>query len=315
MKQVLRDAWHLVKETISEWSDDNASTRAASLAYYTAFSIAPMVIIAVAVAGALFGEEAARGELHRQIQDLVGDSGARVIEDMVDSAAQPGRGTIATIIGVVVLMFAATGVFAELQSALNAFWKAKPRTTNGAVSFVRTRIISFAMVLCIGFLLLVSLVISAVLSAIGNWVSGFTDDWATLAQVINQGIAFGATTLLFAMIYKVLPDKKVAWGDVWLGAAVTSVLFTLGKFGIGLYLTKGSVASSYGAAGSFAALLIWVYYSSMILFLGAEFTQVYARRHGSMHHGDKPQPRKKEEHRRWPPHPEYLGTARNSSGH
>lgn len=311
MKKRLAGAWALIKETVSEWSDDHASTRAASLAYYTVFSVAPMIIIAIAIAGALFGEDAARGEIHRQIQGLVGDAGAQVVENMVDSAARPGRGVRATIIGVAVLIFAATGAFAELQAALNAFWKAKPRRIHGVLAYLRTRFISFAMVLCIGFLLLVSLVVSAVLAAIGNWVSTYTHSWTSMLQVINQVIAFGAITLLFAMIYKVLPDRKVAWGDVWLGAAVTSVLFNLGKYAIALYLTKGSIASSYGAAGSFAALLVWVYYSAMILFLGAEFTQVYARRHGSMQHSPPP---KKEERRTWPPHQAFPGTARSAGG-
>jgi membrane protein len=314
MKRWMSESWSLVRQTISEWSDDNASTRAASLAYYTAFSIAPTVIIAIAIAGALFGESAARGEIHHQLQGLLGDAGAKVIEDMVDSAAKPGRGLVATLVGVAVLLFAATGVFAELQSALNAFWKARPHHGSGVVAFIRTRVVSFAMVLGIGFLLLVSLVVSAVLSALGHWFAGLTTEAATMMRVIDQLVAFGAATVLFALIYKVLPDRKVAWSDVWLGAAVTSALFNLGKYGIALYLTKGSVASSYGAAGSFAALLVWVYYSSMILFLGAEFTQVYARRKGSLQHTSKPPAKKKEEPRSWPPHPAFPGTARSAGG-
>lgn len=307
----LSTGWKLIKQTVNEWTDDGAATRAAALAYYTVFSIAPMILIAIAIAGAIFGEEAARGEIHRQIEGLVGESGGKVIEEMVDSAAQPGRGAIATVIGVVVLLFAATGAFAELQSALNTFWGAKPRKLNGALAFLRTRVISFAMVLCIGFLLLVSLVSSAVISAIGNWVTRYTDDWTTVVQLVNQVVSFGGVTLLFAMIYKVLPDRKIEWSDVWLGAVVTSLLFNLGKLAIAVYLAKSSVASSYGAAGSLAVLLVWVYYSSMILFFGAEFTEVYARHEGSMQ--NKPPP-KKEERRTWPKPQGFAGTARSAGG-
>lgn len=306
----LRTLWKLLKETVTEWSDDGASTRAAALAYYTIFSIAPMILIATAVAGAIFGEDAARGEIHRQLQGLVGETSAKVIEQMVDSAAQPGRGAIATVIGVVVLIFAATGAFSELQSALNAFWGAKPPKLNGALAFVRVRVLSFAMVLCIGFLLVVSLISSAVISAIGTWLTRYSESWTTAIQWVNQGISFAGITLLFALIYKVLPDRKIEWGDVWLGALVTSVLFNLGKLGIALYLAKGSVASSYGAAGSLAVLLVWVYYSSMILFLGAEFTEVYARHHGSLQ--NKPPPKKDHP---WPKTPiGFPGTAKSAGG-
>ncbi len=272
----------LGKRTVTEWSDDKASTQAASLAYFTIFSIAPVLIIAVAVAGLVFGEEAARGQIEAQIQGLVGESGAKVIESMMASARKPASGILASIIGLVALIFGATGVFAQLQDSLNIIWKAKPKPMNGLLSFLRVRFLSFAMVLGIGFLLLVSLVLSAGLSAAGTYIGSHIPGWEAVWQVANLVISFGVITVLFAMIYKVLPDTKVAWRDVWLGAAFTAVLFSIGKFGIGLYLGKGSVASSYGAAGSLAVILLWVYYSSMILFFGAEFTQVYARTHGSL---------------------------------
>ncbi len=306
-------AWRLAKQTVTEWNDDHATTRAAALAYYTVFSIAPMVIIAIAIAGAVFGEAAARGEIQRQIQGLIGTAGARVVEEMVESAARPGRGSIATVVGVAVLIFAATGAFSELQDALNAFWKAEPRKTSGLVAFVRTRVLSFAMVLSIGFLLVVSLISSAVLSAIGNWFSSsYRTEWTSAVQVLNQAISLGGITLLFALIYKVLPDRKVRWADVWLGAVVTSLLFNLGKLGLALYLAKGGVATSYGAAGSFAALFIWVYYSSLILFLGAVFTYVYSRHRAEVEH--RPQPPARKELRPWPRPHALPGTARSAGG-
>jgi membrane protein len=272
----------LLKQTVSEWSEDKASTQAASLAYFTVFSIAPILIIAIAVAGLIFGKAAASGEIQTQIQGLVGTSGAKVIEDMVTSASKPSSGILATALGIVALAFGATGVFAQLQDSLNIIWKVKPKKTNGVLSFLRTRFLSLAMVLGVGFLLLVSLVLSAALSAVGSYLSHLVPGWEIVWQTANVLISFAVVTVLFAMIYKVLPDTRVAWGDVWLGAAVTALLFSIGKLGIGLYLGKSSVASSYGAAGSLAIVLTWVYYSSMILFLGAEFTQVYARSHGSL---------------------------------
>ncbi|RKG71989.1 YihY/virulence factor BrkB family protein [Corallococcus exercitus] len=275
--------WPLLKQTLSEWLDDNVPAQAAALAYYTLFSVAPMLIIAIAVAGLVFGQEAAQGEIQNQLRSLIGDAGAKVVEDLVASASKPSSGILATVVGVLVSAFAATGVFVQLQDSLNTIWKVKKKPMNGLLAFVRQRLLSFAMVLGIGFLLLVSLVLSAALAAAGTFLMGLMPGWETVLQLVNLAIAFTVTTVLFAMIYKVLPDTRVAWKDVWLGAAVTSFLFSLGKLGIGLYLGKSSVSSSYGAAGSFAVLLLWVYYSSQLLFLGAEFTQVYSRWHGSRH--------------------------------
>ncbi|GMU06309.1 YihY/virulence factor BrkB family protein [Corallococcus caeni] len=273
----------LLKQTLSEWVDDNVPAQAAALAYYTLFSVAPMLIIAIAVAGFVFGQDAAQGEIQKQLQSLIGDAGSKVVQDLVVSASKPRSGILATLIGIVVLAFAATGVFVQLQDSLNAIWKVKKKPMNGLFAFVRQRLLSFAMVLGIGFLLLVSLVLSAALAAAGTFLMGLMPGWETVLQLVNLAIAFCVTTLLFAMIYKVLPDTRVAWKDVWLGATVTSLLFSLGKLAIGLYLGKSSVSSSYGAAGSFAVLLLWVYYSSQLLFLGAEFTQVYSRWRGSRH--------------------------------
>ena len=280
-----RNTFHLMKRAASKWSDDNAPTFAASLSYYTIFSIAPVLVIAVSVAGMVFGEEAARGQMQAQLQDLVGQSGADIIGQMMISARKPSAGIFATALGVIALAFGATGVFVQLQDALNHIWDVKPNKERGGfINFLRTRLLSFAMVLVIGFLLLVSLVVSAVLAALGAWFDHLLPGWTVMWQGVNLLVSFGVITVLFAMMYKILPDTHVAWKDVWLGAAVTSLLFSLGKFGIGLYLGRSAVASSYGAAGSLAVVLLWVYYSAQILFLGAEFTQVYARRHGSRSH-------------------------------
>ncbi len=280
LKKSFGNLWLLVKQTFNDWIDDDVPTHAASLAYYTIFSIAPTLIIAVALAGSIFGAEAARGEIQHQIEGLVGSAGAKVIEDMMASAAKPGAGLLASLLGLVILIFGATGVFAALQTALNHIWGVKPKQTNGVISFLRTRLLSFGMVLGVGFMLLVSLVVSAGVAALGNWLH--SDDFEVVWQTANFLVSFGVVTVLFAMIYKTLPDINIAWRDVWLGAGVTAVLFNIGKFAIGLYIGKSSIASSYGAAGSFAVLLLWVYYSSMVLFLGAEFTQVYATTFGSL---------------------------------
>jgi membrane protein len=315
MRHGLVAAWALVRETVTEWSDDAAATRAAALAYYTVFSVAPTLIIATKIAGVLFGEKAARGEIHRQMEGMVGDTGARVVEGLIASAARPGHGAVPTMLGIAVMVFAATGVFSELQQALNAFWKTKTRHTNSLLAFIRMRFVSFAMVLGIGFLLLVSLVWSAGLEALATWMSGFLRNWSGVMRVTNITVSFAIITLLFALIFKVLPDRKVYWRDVWLGALLTSALFNLGKIGISLYIAHSSVASSYGAAGSLAVLLVWVYYSSMILFLGAEFTQVYARQYGSLRSAPTtrhPRPHTPQETGPWP-HP-LSGTARSVGG-
>jgi membrane protein len=276
-----RNTVQLFKKAFSEWNEDKAPTFAASLSYYTMFSIAPVLVIAVSVAGMVFGEEAARGQIQTQLQDLVGTSGAEVIGQMMISARKPSSGILATVLGVIALIFGATGVFVQLQEALNHIWHVQPKPRSGVLNFLRSRFLSFAMVLVIGFLLLVSLVVSAALSGIGAYLDHLIPGWTLVWQGMNLLISFAVITVLFAMMYKILPDTHVAWKDVWLGAAVTSLLFSLGKLGIGLYLGRSTVSSSYGAAGSLAVVLIWVYYSAQILFLGAEFTQVYARNHGS----------------------------------
>ncbi|TVQ12070.1 MAG: YihY/virulence factor BrkB family protein [Leptolyngbya sp. DLM2.Bin27] len=271
----------LFKETFKEWGEDKVSRLAAALAYFTVFSIAPLLIIAISVAAIFFGEEAARGQIVDQIQGLMGPEGAAAVESMIANANQAQGGLVATIIGVVTLLFGASGVFAQLQDALNTIWEVAPKPGQGIANFVRSRFLSFGMVLIIAFLLLVSLVISAAVAGAGTYVSGIAPGMAALWEFINFLISFGVITLLFAAIYKVLPDVKIVWSDVWIGAAVTALLFTIGRTLIGLYLGNAAVGSAYGAAGSLVVLLVWVFYSAQILLFGAEFTQVYTRRHGS----------------------------------
>ncbi len=272
----------LLKETVSEWSKDKASRLAAALAYYTVFSLAPLLIIVIAIAGSVFGEEAARGEIVGQIQGLVGRDGAKVIETAIENANKPDTGSIASIISIIVLLFGASGIFAELQDALNTVWEVQPKPERGLINVIRSRFLSFSMVLGVGFLLLVSLVTSAALAATVNFFGhllppGLDFFW----QLVNFIFAFGVTTVLFGLIYKVLPDVKIGWSDVWIGAAITSLLFSIGRYLLGQYLGNSSFSSTYGAAGSLVVVLAWVYYAAQILFFGAEFTQVYARRYGS----------------------------------
>lgn len=275
----------LLKETVREWSEDGASRLAAALAYYTTFSLAPLLVLVIAIAGLIGGQEAAQSQTMAQVEDLLGPQGGEFVQSMIENASRPATGVTATIIGVVTLLFGALGVFGELQNSLNTIWEVKPKPAQGLLDgikrFLVDRLLSFTMVLGIGFLLLASLVISAVLSALGNYIGNalpMADLWL---QLINFVISFVVVTALFAMIFKFLPEVNIAWKDVWLGAAVTSLLFSLGKFLIGFYLGRSTVGNTFGAAGSLAILLIWVYYSAQILFFGAEFTQVYANRYGS----------------------------------
>lgn len=277
----LRTIWQLLKQTFDEWNEDKASRLAAALAYYTIFSIAPLLVIVIAIAGLVFGEEAARGEIVAQIQGLVGRSGAEVIETAIQNANQPATGSIASIISIGALLFGAIGVFAQLQDALNTIWEVQPKPGRPVKGFVRRNVLSFTMVLGIGFLLLVSLIISATLSAISSYFSHLVPGFDVLWQVVNFLISFGITSFLFAMIFKFLPNVQITWGDVWIGAIITSLLFSIGRFLLGWYLGKGSFGSTYGAAGSLIIILAWVYYAAQILFFGAEFTQVYARSFGS----------------------------------
>lgn len=272
----------LLKETAKEWSEDKSSRLAAALAYYTIFSLAPLLIIVIAIAGFIFGKDAAQGEIVGQLQGLLGRDAAQGIQTVLANAGKKSSGgIITTILNFGILIFGASGVFAQLQDAMNTVWEVAPKPGQGIKQVIRTRLLSFSMILVIGFLLLVSLGLSAGLAVVGNLMSNLLPGFGFLWQLLNFAISFGVITLLFAMIFKILPDAKIAWGDVWLGAGLTALLFAIGKLLIGLYLGNASVGSAYGAAGSLVVLLIWVYYSAQIMFFGAEFTQVYARHYGS----------------------------------
>ena len=277
----VKAGFDLIKGSFKGWSEDGALDLGAALAYYTIFSLAPLLLIVTAVAGLVWGREAVQGQLVSQLQNLVGQQGSEAIQTIIANAGKHGSGVLATVVGIVTILFGATGVFVQLQSALDRIWNVEPRPGAGIRGFVKTRLLSFGMVLGIGFLLLVSLVVATAVTAVSAWATGMLPGAKVLAEGLTFAVSFALTTLLFAMIFKVLPDVEIAWRDVWIGAAVTALLFTVGKFLIGLYLAKSSVASTYGAAGSLVALLLWIYYSSQILFLGAEFTEVYASRYGS----------------------------------
>lgn len=274
--------WRLVKQAAADWVDDRATSMGAAIAFYTIFSLAPLLLIAIAVAGLVFGEDAARGAVVEQLGGMVGEAGAKGIQAVLDAARSPAGGVAGTIAGVATLIIGASTVFAELQSDLDQIWKVPPtRQNNGIAGVVRTRLLSFGMILGIGFLLIVSLLASAAIAALGKWWGGWFGEAEALLQVVNAAVSFAVITLLFAMIFKIMPNVRIGWGDVWIGAAVTSVLFTIGKSLIGLYIGKTALASSFGAAGTFVVVIVWVYYSSLVFLLGAEFTQAYARSHGS----------------------------------
>ena len=272
----------LVRDTFFQWSENNPFQLAAALAYYTLFSMAPLLLIAIAVAGLVFGREASQNQIIGVIEDLVGVQSAEAIQAIIESAGQrPDSGFFATAAGMILLLLGAGGVVGQLQDSLNTIWRVVPKTGRGILGFLHDRLISYSMVLSVGFLLLVSLVISAVLSAVSGILGGFLSIDAATAHSLDLVVSFGFITLLFAVIYKFVPDVRIAWSDVWIGAATTSLLFSVGKFLIGFYLGHSTVTSIYGAAGSLVTLLLWVYYSSLMFFFGAELTQVYATRYGS----------------------------------
>ena len=272
----------LIKQTVAAWIDDYAPSMGAALSYYTVFSLAPMLLIVISVAGLVFGDEAARGEIFGQLRGLMGADAAKTIEDLLTSVSEPKEGVAATTIGIVLLLIGATSVFGELQDALDRIWRAPARDRSGGCwALVRARLLSFGMILGVAFLLIVSLVLSAVVAALGRWWSGAFGGWEVLAQSVNIVLGFVVTTGGFAMIYKLMPRVKVQWRDVWLGATVTALLFTIGRVLIGVYIGKSGIASGFGAAASLIVILIWVYYSAQIFLLGAEFTWIYARTFGS----------------------------------
>ncbi|HEY7322721.1 MAG TPA: YihY/virulence factor BrkB family protein [Candidatus Binatia bacterium] len=268
--------WHLVQSIVTKWLEDQPFQSAAALSYYTLFSLAPLLIIAIAVAGFVFGHDAAQNQIVTTIQGLIGRESAETVQAMIQNASsRPETGIISTLLGGIILLFGAGGVVGQLQTSLNAIWQVDAGSDGGLHGFIRKRFISLAMVLGIGFLLLVSLAVSAFVSGLVRFIGSRYEGAVVIAELMDTTISFTLITLLFAMIYKFLPDVEIQWRDVWVGAALTSILFTFGKFFIGLYLGRSGVTSIYGAAGSLITVLLWVYYSSLIFLFGAEFTQVY----------------------------------------
>jgi membrane protein len=285
MKGFVVRLYRLTRDSVNAWLDHNASSLGASLAYYTLFSIAPTLVIAVAIAGYAFGSQNAESHLLAQMQSLIGDAGATALRDLLFSAQKSERKGLAAVIGVLTLLIGATSVFGELQRTLDLIWSSDRKDT--AVAWwrvLRARLLSFGLILGVGFLLIVSLAISAALAGFSAWLNAVMPQWKAVMSVTDALLSLSMTTLLFAMIYKYVPRVVVAWSDVWVGGLVTAGLFTVGKFLIGLYIGRSSLSSAYGAAGSVMVLLVWIYYSAQIFLLGAEFTHVYAYSHGSRRH-------------------------------
>lgn len=273
---------NLVKATFSAWIDDNAPSMGAALAYYAVFSMAPLLLIVISIAGLIFGTDVARGEIIAQLQNFMGKTEALVVQGLLESVSKPTESVTATIIGVALLLIGATTVFAELQDDLDRIWRAPKRTEDaGIFGLIRTRLLSFGMILGIGFLLIVSLIFSAALAVLGKWWEPLFGGFGLLANLVDVTLSFVFITIAFAMIYKLMPRMKIDWRDVWIGAVVTAFLFTVGKFLIGFYIGRSGVASGFGAAGSLVVVLVWIYYSAQIFLMGAEFTRIYSYALGS----------------------------------
>ena len=285
------DVLPLIKSTFKAWIDDYAPSMGAALAYYTVFSIAPLLLIVIAVAGLVFGADAVRGEIVGQLASMMGKAGASAIEGLLRSVSKPSESILATVVGLLLLLVGATTVFGELQDALDRIWRVPinkdDHQKSGLWQLLRTRLLSFGMILGIGFLLMISLVFSAALAALGRWWSPLLAGWSLLAHLIDIFLGFGLTSLVFAMIYKLMPKVQVSWRDVITGSLVTAFLFTVGKHLISLYITSSSITSGFGAAGSLVIVLVWVYYSAQIFLLGAEFTWAYSHAWGSRRDADE----------------------------
>jgi len=284
----MKDIWGLVKESCVRWFGDNTFQLGAALSYYTVFSLAPMLVMVIAVAGLAFGQQAAEGALFGELANLIGPESAAAVQAMLRSASGTWPGILATAVGVGTLIIAATAVFGELQSALNVIWKAPARGSHGVWHLLKSRLLSLSVILVIGFLLLVSLVISTALAAFSDYLDWILPGLATILRIVHLTLSFGFTTVLFAMMFKILPDNPVEWEEVWLGAAVAAVLFTAGKHLISLYIGSSNMASTYGAAGALIIVLVWVYYSAQILLLGAEFAKAYSDQRRALRQSRQP---------------------------
>ncbi len=272
--------WTIVRDSAIEWVNDSAPRLAASLAFYTILSITPVLMIVLAFVGAVYGQDAASGKLISQLGGIFGEAGAEVIRTAIEKSDHPSTGLFATLTGIATILLGASGIFGELQASLNTVWNVKAKPGRGLVGIVRDRFLSFGMVLVVGFVLLVTLVLSTTLAAFGAYLEGLVPGLPAFIHVANFVLSFLLVTTLFAMIFKFLPDVRIGWRDVVFGALVTSLLFTIGKHLIALYLGKAGVATPYGAAGSLVAFVVWIYYSGLILFYGAELTQVAMKRYG-----------------------------------
>ena len=278
----LKDLFDMSRAAVAAWSSDYAASMGAALSYYTVFSIAPVLLIVISIAGLVYGDEAASGAVFYQVRGMMGDAAAVALQGLLASVHKPGQSIVAATVGLVLLVVGATSVFGELQSALDRIWRTPERAKRGGLwQLLRTRLVSFAMVIGIGILLIASLFASAALVFLEHWWGTLFGAQALVASALNILLSYVIVTVMFAMIYKIMPRVRIAWRDVWTGAAITGILFTAGKYIIGLYIGKSGVTSTFGAAGSLVVLLLWVYYSAQIFLLGAEFTWVYAHRFGS----------------------------------
>lgn len=283
-----QDSWTLIKRVSNSWINDYVPSMGAALAYYTMFSLAPLLLIVISVAGLVFGQDAARGEIQAELRSIMGETGAKAVQDLLASVRQPAEGAAATALGLALLLVGATSVFGELQDSLDRIWHVPTRKrSSGWIELLRTRLLSFGMILAIGFLLIVSLVVSAGLASVGRWWSPVLGDWYAVAAVIDALGGFALVAAMFALIYKVMPSVRVHWTDVWIGAVFTALLFMVGKLLIGLYIGRSGVVSGFGAAGSLVVVMVWVYYSAQIFLIGAEFTWVYANEFGSRKNSNK----------------------------
>lgn len=281
MKKKIKGAYHYVKQVLSECIEDDILKHSASLAYYTVFSLAPVLIVIISICGALFGKEAIQGHIYGELKGLVGSDAAIQIQETIKNIHLTGNNIFATIISIVVLLIGATGIFGEVQDSLNSIWGLKMKKRASWWRVILNRLLSFSLIISIGFIMMVSLLLNAIISAFGNFLGRYFSDFSVIVvQITDSVLAFVITTFLFSLMFKVLPDARIKWKDVMIGGLITSVFFTLGKLGIGYYLGSSNIATIYGAAGSIMIIMVWVYYSSVILYLGAEFTKVYAKLYG-----------------------------------
>ena len=276
-----KDIFVLLKDTFKAWSEDKASRLGAALAYYAIFAIGPLLLVIIAIVGFVFGEEAAQGQIAGSIGGVVGPDGAETIEGIVENAGNTGTGIVATVVGALLLMMSAAGIFGQLQDALNTIWGVAAKKGGGIVAMLKARGLTFLMVLGMGLILIASLAVNAVLAALGDTLTDVIPGGPLIWQLVNYAVSLAVMVLIFATIFKVLPDVRIGWKDVWVGALVSAVLFILGQIALGFYFGMSDVGSPFGAAGSLVSILVWIYYSAQILFFGAEFTQVYADRYGS----------------------------------